>query len=125
MIQIEGKYYAIDIDKIMKWVSETPNTEKNINTITTMSYPIANDEEDNEIVEKEITENKSSLNDTMNNVRYDLLRNLFNVLFTTITNDLGQVLNCNLDSLTMSQKIIFNTLLHKKIIIELENESYE
>ena len=124
MIDIDGKYYMLDLDKLMAWVVETPASEKNINTITTMSYPITN-EDDNELVEKEVSETKSTLNEVMNNVRYDLIRNLLNILFTTFTNDMGQIVTLNIDNLTLAQKIVFNTLLNKKIIIEISKTENE
>ena len=116
MIDIDGKYYIIDMDAVMKWVSETPNSEKNINTITTMTYPVIEGEE---MVEKEISENKSSLNEIFNNVRYDFIRILINTLFTTFTTDLNQILSFSFKDLSFAQKIAFNTLLAKKIIIEV------
>lgn len=124
MIDIDGKYYMLDLDKLMAWVVETPASEKNINTITTMSYPITN-EDDNELVEKEVSETKSTLNEVMNNVRYDLIRNLLNILFTTFTDDMGQIVTLNIDNLTLAQKIVFNTLLNKKIIIEISKTENE
>ena len=120
MIEIDGKYYIIDLDKLMSWIVETPSSERNISTITTMSYPITN-EENEELVEKEVSETKSTLNETMNNVRYDIVRNLFNVLFSTFTNDIGQIVTMTTKELSFAQKIVFNTLLHKKIIIEVNN----
>lgn len=116
MIDIDGKYYIIDMDAVLKWVSETPNSEKNINTITTMTYPVIEGEE---MVEKEISENKSSLNEIFNNVRYDFIRILINTLFTTFTTDLNQILSFSFKDLSFAQKIAFNTLLAKKIIIEV------
>lgn len=124
MIDIDGKYYILDLDKLMAWVVETPASEKNINTITTMSYPITN-EDDNELVEKEVSETKSTLNEVMNNVRYDLIRNLLNILFTTFTNDMGQIVILSMNDLTLAQKIVFNTLLNKKIIIEISKTENE
>jgi len=120
MIEIDGKYYIIDMDKLMQWISETPSSEKQINTITTMSYPITNDDEE-DIVEKEVSETKSTLNETMNNVRYDFVRNMISTIFTTLTNDMSQILTNGLKDLSFGQKIAFNTLLYKKIIIEVNN----
>ena len=124
MILINNKCYIIDLDKLMAWVSETPSTKKNISTVTTMSYPITNDDEV-DVVEKEISENKSSLNDVMNNIRYDLIRNLLTVLLTTYTDDMNRIITRDVSDLSFTQQIAFNTLLNKKIIIELtktENE---
>ena len=113
IIDMDGNSYIIDMDAVMKWVSETPVTEKNINTITTMTYPMMEGED---VVEKEISETKSSLNDVMNNVRYDFVRLLINTLFTTFTNELNQVISFSLKDLSFSQRIAFNTLMAKKII---------
>lgn len=120
MVEIDGKYYIIDMDKLMQWIVETPSSEKNINTITTMSYPIANDDEE-EIIEKEVSETKSSLNETMNNVRYDFVRNMINTIFMTFTNDMNQITSFSLNDLSFAQRIAFNTLFYKKIIIEVTN----
>ena len=124
MILINNKCYIIDLDKLMAWVSETPSSEKNISTVTTMAYPMTNDDEV-DVVEKEISENKSSLNDVMNNIRYDLIRNLLTVLLTTYTDDMNRIITRDVSDLSFTQQIAFNTLLNKKIIIELtktENE---
>ncbi len=120
MIENEDKKYAIDVDRLMAWVSETPSSEKNINTITTMTYPITNGEEQ-DIVEKEVSETKSNLNEVMNNVRYDLIRNLLSVILTTYTNEMNQIITLTPSDLSFGQKIAFNTLLHKRIIIEISN----
>lgn len=119
MIEIEGKYYVIDMDKMMAWVVETPASEKNINTITTMSYPITNDDDDEEVVEKEVSENKSTLNETMNNVRYDFIRILMNTIFTTFTNNMNQIITLTPEDLSFGQKLAFNTLISKNIIKEV------
>ena len=117
MFEIDGKNYIIDLDRLMSWVAETPSSEKNINTITTMTYPITNDSNNIENMEKEISETKSTLNETMNNIRYDVIRNLFNVLFTTLTVD-DTIINFTEKNFSFPQKLVFNTLLSKKIIIE-------
>lgn len=121
LIEIGGKHYKIDMDALMSWVSETPVTEKNINTITTLSYPIT--EED--MVEKEITENKSTLNDVFNNVRYDFVRSLINTLLTITVDGMGNVFGTRIEDFTFGQKLAFNTLLAKKIIIEETDYNYE
>ena len=116
MIDIDGVIYKIDIDALMAWVSETPSSEKNISTITTLNYPLS----DEDIIEKEVSESKATLNDTMNNIRYDLIRNLINTLFTTYTNNLNDIVTYSLKDLTFGQKIAFNTLFAKNIIKEVK-----
>ena len=112
MIDIDGIIYKLDIDALMAWVSETPSSEKNISTITTLNYPLS----DEDIIEKEVSESKATLNDTMNNIRYDLIRNLINTLFTTY----NDVVTYSLKDLTVGQKIAFNTLFAKNIIKEVK-----
>ena len=112
MIDIDGVIYKIDIDVLMAWVAETPSCEKNISTITTLNYPLS----DEDIIEKEVSESKATLNDTMNNIRYDLIRNLINTLFTTY----NDVVTYSLKDLTVGQKIAFNTLFAKNIIKEVK-----
>ena len=116
MIDIDGVIYKIDIDALMAWVSETPSSEKNISTITTLNYPLS----DEDIIEKEVSESKATLNDTMNNIRYDLIRNLINTLFTTYTNNINDIVTYSLKDLTFGQKIAFNTLFAKNIIKEVK-----
>lgn len=123
MIEIEGKHFIIDMDKLMAWVVETPTAEKNFNTMTTMTYGI--NDEDEDVVEKEVTENKSTLNETLNNIRYDFVRNMLNTLFTTFANEYNQMTTINLEDLSFGQKLAFNTLLYKKIIIEINEENNE
>ena len=117
MIDIDGKYYKIDMDAAMKWVTENPSSERNINVTTTLTYPVIEGEE---VVEKEISENKSTLNDVMCNVRYDLIRTMLNTLLTTFTNDLNHAITMTFSDLSFSQKLAFNTLLTKGIIQELK-----
>lgn len=118
MIEIDGKAYYIDIDALINWVSQTPSSEKNVTTITTINYPIT--EEDEEPFDKEVSETKSMLNEVFNNIRYDVIRTLMNCLF----NSYGETINISLSELTFGQKLAFNSLVEKKIIKE-SNTYYE
>lgn len=124
MLKINNKIYAIDLDKLMEWVSSSPSTERNVGTTITQVYPIMDDEaelsEDTLInySTREITENKESLNDTMNNIRYDIVKIIIGILLG------GE--NCYNDfesSLSHQQKICFNTLLKHEIINEITDNN--
>lgn len=118
MIDIDGRYFKIDLDALINWVTETPSSERNISTTTTITYAVTDAiTDDTDIAEKEISENKTTLNDTMNNIRYDLIRNLLNALLITEGDDL-----INLSNLTLGQKLVFNSLLAKNIITEIVNQ---
>lgn len=114
MFQIDGQVFKIDMNALMDWVSSNPISERNIITTTTLSYPIVDEEDD--MVEKEVTENKTSLNDVFNNIRYDFVKSLLNVIFTTYTNEIGEPI-INVNNLTIGQRIALNTLIDNKIII--------
>ena len=125
MLKLGNKAYAIDISKIMRWVSTTPQEERNILTTITQVQPLQTtdygiDDEDVsiEVASKEITENKATLNDTMNNVRYDLIKMILSELFTHPNNES----NNDWTPLSFTQKICFNTLAKEGIIYEILDE---
>ena len=125
MLKLGNKAYAIDISKIMRWVSTTPQEERNILTTITQVQPLQTtdygiDDEDVsiEVASKEITENKTTLNDTMNNVRYDLIKMILSELFTYTNNES----NSDRTPLSFTQKICFNTLAKEGIIYEILDE---
>lgn len=123
MLSIDGKYYKIDMDAVMAWVVETPSAEKNINVITQFSYPAVDNED---IVEKDITENKSTLNDTLNNIRYDFVRALLNNILIMTSDASGNIITQHsIEEFSIGQKIAFNSLLDKKIIIEVTDFNNE
>lgn len=124
MIEVDGKYYFIDMDKVMSWVSETPNSERNISTMTTLSYPIVGNDESEittSVVEKEVSESKNSLNETFNNMRYDFLRILLNTILTPYTDAMGKIYPMRFEDLTLGQRLAFNTLIKRDIIREVTN----
>lgn len=113
MLTIDGKTYAIDMDALMAWVSSTPSSERNVATTITETYPMMTDESDEiEVASKEIMETKASMNETMNNIRYDFVKMLINMVLDQNTYDTL--------AMPISQRLAFNTLLLKKIIIEVE-----
>ena len=107
----------LDFIRILYTVVETPSAEKNINVITQFSYPAVDNED---IVEKDITENKSTLNDTLNNIRYDFVRALLNNILIMTSDASGNIITQqSIEEFSIGQKIAFNSLLDKKIIIEV------
>lgn len=117
--QIEDKIYYINLNNLYSFVSQTPSSEKMINTTITQYYK-GDECEDNG---KEIVESKSSLNDTMNNMRYDMAKYLISVLFSERISPDGRFENIiAIKDLSFSQRIVFNTLIEHKILSEKEND---
>lgn len=115
MLEYNDKCYAIDMDKLMEWVALTPPGERN-NTITISKVSILDEDGETQIPQKETTETQSDLNDSMNTVRYDFVRNLLTILFTPIVTDNGAIVTTP----TFGQTLAFNSLVKKGIIIEID-----
>ena len=115
-IDFKNKKYSFDLDKLMKWVAATPSNEKNIDITITQTSPIFN--EDNEVIEggsvKEITETKSNLNNTMNQIRFEFMRMIMATVLEHYTNYVGE------NEFTPQQEICINTLKNKGILVELK-----
>lgn len=112
-IEYKGHKYSIDLNKALEFIYGNPEKKLSYETAITQSwgYPTSMSieevgKEDMQQISKEITESKSSLNDVMINVRYDIIKNLLSLLT---------------DSEEGSQKfsLAFNTLYNEKIIIEI------
>lgn len=108
-----SKYY-IDLDEVLSFVSDRTENEKNINAVTTVTYPLAEDNDD-EIIElghREISEQKFNYNEAASGIRFDLIRMLLSQIVEANIID-------NLSDMTFTQELIFNTLAKKGIIKEL------
>lgn len=135
LYEFNGRYYAIDMDKFMEFISHNPNNEKDTNTVITQVFADTSldEDDDNEnikeksigdfrAVSKEITETKSNNNVAFNNVRYDFIRILLNTIVSPYYSPEGDIIKVeNDDDLFLGQKIAFNTLLHSGIIFEINN----
>lgn len=119
--QIEDKIYYLNLDNIFSIVSETPNNEKIVNTAITQYYGSSDEFEENPNASKEIVETKSNLNETMNNVRYDIIKILLSCLLTNNYNyDGAPVSVLHLKDFSVPQMICLNTLIEYKILSEVE-----
>lgn len=124
LFDFEGKCYYIDLNKLISWVSDTPTKQRNVETSITQIYPMEIvDEMENAGPSKEITETKNSLNETLNTFKYDLVRNLINVILSPLINsEDGSYLPFDPNNLFLGQTIAFNTLLNEGIIIEVKQD---
>ena len=116
VVDIQNKKYAFDIDKMMKWVSSTPKGEKNIDITITHTTPVFTEEQE-EIKGssvKEITESKSVLNDTMNQIRYDFMKMIVSTILGHYSSIDGTL------EITPQQQICLNTLKNKGILVEIK-----
>lgn len=118
----DDRVFYINLNKMMEWICETPSQQKNIETTITQIYPIDIDNSfDGDSVQKEITEVKNTLNETLNTFKYDLLKNFFSVLFNNVMVSDGQIVSLEDTGLSLGQTIALNTLMVEGIIVEVNN----
>lgn len=130
-IEFDGRVYAIDMDKFMKFVSVLPANEKDVDTTITQVYGKEQYSEYHEdgdqstpfdLMTKEVTESKSNNNDVFNNLRYDFARSFLNILISPTYNADGSVNQQETeDDFLFGQKLAFNTLLYSGILIDITN----
>lgn len=133
---IDGTIYSINLEKFMEFVYSITQEEKDSTTNITQIFAVEselNEPNSSEMhnenmsdlsqlkpVSKEIEENKANNNTAFNNIRYDLLRILLNIVINPYYNPDGSlIIN---DEMFLGQKIAFNTLLNNGILVELGNK---
>lgn len=119
--QIDGKLYYLNLDNLYKLVSEISVKEKPVNTTITQYYN--NNEDGLSNNEKQIVEEKSNVNEVMNNVRYDIMKYIISCLFENKLNSDGLPISIeHLGDLSFAQGICLNTLIKYKILLEVETD---
>lgn len=117
--QTDGKIYYLDLNAVFSLITETPANEKLVNTTITQYY--GDDENGNG---KEIVETRGNLNEVMNNVRYDFIKNIVNILLMGQNNADGFSERIyRLNEMSFAQGLCFNTLIEHNILRELENNN--
>ena len=114
--------YVIDLNKIMDFVTHLKNNEKNNDTQITQMYSIDEpldgediSEQKLNLITKQVTENKYNGNDSLYNVRYDLVKLIINNLLDFSIDGDG-VLIKDEEQMSFGQKLCLNTLINEGII---------
>lgn len=122
-LEIEGKYYAIDMGKVIEFISESESSTQTINQ--SYGIPLTDDGTvggEIRLLSKEIAETKESVGENMSNLRYSMLTYLLNILLSPLSDGSGNVVVAeSMRSLHLGQVISFNTLFEMGIIYEIEN----
>ena len=131
MIQIEGKNYAIDMNKLMEFVTtpEKNDLSRDTTVVETYGMPqlmtsdgdLVADPSKFGLISKEISTSKGNESESSLPLRYDLVKNFLSTLVTPMAgSDGGPIIIESIDELTFGQKICFNTLMHAGILIEID-----
>lgn len=124
-LEINGKYYAVDMDKVVEFIGEdTASVVQAIN----QTYGIQEDENgfssgDMHLLQKDVTETKENVGSTMSGYKYNLITNMLGLVLSPVSdyNDSMLLLN-DLSMYGAGQKIAFNTLVGMGIIYEIETD---
>lgn len=108
----ENAYFILDIDNIIDFVFDDEN-ERDSDSEITETY-VADDEENKiELVNKQVREVKSRKdNSSKETIKYDLIKTFLTILNESDYNESG--------SFSLSESIIFNTMLTKNLIKKVE-----
>lgn len=118
-VSINGKYYAIDLEKLIEFCGDKQNVS---NTIT-QTYG----QDDNGkmvLLEKEVGESTDSINEVFSTYRYNTITNILNLIMIPISDGTGNViLTEDFTTMHFGQKLAFNTLVEMGIIYEIDMEN--
>lgn len=123
-LNINGKYYAVDMDKVMEFIEGAGGGYvQSIN----QTYGMVGDDIDNadfKLIQKEVTETKDRLNETMCGYRYNIITSMLSLALASITevSEDSMALVNQFELYGVGQKIAFNTLVGMGIIYEIETE---
>lgn len=121
-IELDGKFYAFDLDKIMEFINKSQDVTQTINQ--TYGIPLPQDGSkisgDFQLVNKEVSEIKTNGSETLSTIRYNLMLNFLNLVLLPITDGDGIVLINTISSMHLGQRLAFNTLYEMGIIYEIE-----
>ena len=124
-LEIEGKYYAIDMGKVIEFITESDSSTQTINQ--TYGIPLKENgtlDGDIRLISKDISETKESVSENMSNLRYSLLTYLLNILMSPLSDGSGNIVVAeSMRTLHLGQVISFNTLFEMGIIYEIENNN--
>lgn len=115
---ISGSKYYVNIDKYMSFFCDLKASEKEKNTIITMTYgeDSNNYESDKDLtlLSKEVVESKVNTNSQTQTLRYDAMKMLLESLLETEYDSNGEII------MTPRQKLAFNTLVKFGILVKIE-----
>lgn len=119
---VNGKYYAIDLDKFMEYVGRDKSVIQTIN----QTYDIQTDESGDTniaLVSKDVSEASDNISEVMSNYRYTMLTNILNLVIVPISDGVGSImLTDDTKNMHLGQRIAFNTLVEMGIIYEVNIE---
>lgn len=118
LLTFDNIAYALDLGKIIDFISETSENEKDIHTTITHMYGT----DTPSMVNKEVSEVRANCNETFNKLRYDIIRTLLDVIISPPYYDGRPVTQNNRGQVTLGQMICINTFLKCGILKDISED---
>lgn len=113
MINIDGGYYYLDIDKINDWIFTNPNDKKTVE-LETITADIG----------KQTTKTEKDEKELHSGMRLDLMMSMLNMVYNAgvESGEEGITFSQKLDDLSIGSKIVINSLQAKNILVDKLNK---
>lgn len=131
LIEFDGKTYFVDVARFFEIVTGMGGVDKTSDqTINqTYGYPASAfdkgnvNEDDFILVSKEVSESKTNFNDSVCNIKYNFLQNIFQLVTAPSVNMNGEpIVIENASQMHFGQMLAFNTFLELGVIVEINNK---
>jgi len=111
--------YSIDFEKFFELVTKKSQSEKNTDsTVTEIWQPDTNGEL--KIMNKELVDNKTGLNNHLCSLRYDFFNGLLNEILAAFQTPDGKTIS-GINDFSLGQNIIFTSFMNEGVIKETNN----
>lgn len=119
-ILFDDKKYALDLNKCIEFMLSGKDTE----TSKSETYGLLEDSDKLQVISRELSETNSNCNDVISNIKYDLLKNILNMLLSPIFDSSGQPLMVKcFEQMHFGQMLAFNTLVNAGILVEIDEDN--
>ncbi|MCD8206313.1 MAG: hypothetical protein LUD72_00080 [Bacteroidales bacterium] len=116
------KVYTVNMTKVIQWVTETPQTEKNVFTTITQRWESMDEGASlGGVTSKDVTESKSNINETTSGYRLELVKFILSFAFSAETD---RVIMSDRD-LTYAQRMAIESLIKEGLVEVVDKDYYQ
>lgn len=133
LFQIEGEIYALDLNKISEFVFSSrmdKNSEMTISEVYAKTDENFDENSQLKLISKEISENKLNGNNGVDTIKYDLVRQLLDIIMSIgVNNKNGNMFveqqletqnDGTLENMSVGEMIAFNTFVNEGFLINIK-----
>lgn len=125
LIENNDSIYVIDLDKLMSFITDYKSNEKNNEKNIVHTYLNKGEDEitSMKLDNKTTTESVSTYNEAATSIRYDIIKNLINIIIQPMVGSQGElILIKDNDEFSFGQSLALNTLINAEIITDINKQ---